>query len=334
MGVYNILWPVGIDAITRQIFYDYSSAVVKRVARENIVFYNNTGGSINEIMIEIEDYKSNLTIVDENQNELVYLTKNEIDKKLKEKNIETQINEKIKVGIDKNERYILYLILNHTVENNSYIRIQLNYIEYRSENRWYSKNENSKSKIISKAKSFWSKLIIRHISNTATYYDKIKFYGDETLSVFNRWQDGINIETRGPYWLVNNKYTDLSNDVTKKFHSKTRENCFSYSMSVDTKKNYNISGHLSISTVKPEPSKLNLIIILLAFTLLFPFSMFIAAYERNMGYLFDSLEVEVVLILTLSFAETKTNLVRFDRFIVAGILVTIILFCGVLCYIL
>ena len=58
-----------------------------------------------------------------------------------------------------------------------------------------------------------------------------------------------------------------------------------------------------------QKEQLILIQVLTWFALIFPFTELLSVFLNNISYLFGSVEVETVLMLTLAFAETRTRLI-------------------------
>ena len=90
-------YPDNIEIISRQISYSLSGGILRRSAQEKISFKNRSIHEESEIAIEVEHFRSNLRITDEDNREIVYLT----NEKLKDKN---ELPDDIKKNIHLSER--------------------------------------------------------------------------------------------------------------------------------------------------------------------------------------------------------------------------------------
>lgn len=108
---------------------------------------------------------------------------------------------------------------------------------------------------------------------------------------------------------------------------------FQYSISPNLKIEYDIDYIYHSYYVGPEKDEKYLISSLLIFTILFfPVTeiLFLLFHLNSISHLVDILEVEVVLILTTGFAQLRTKLINYKIWITISIILTGILFFGVL----
>lgn len=307
-------YPNNLEIISRRISFNHSSGILKKTVIEKISFRNTSNENIKEIALETEYFRSNLKITDKNNNEIIYLT----NEKLKTKN---EVPDNIKLGLqekDKNKKkYILWLILNEPILCHSYETIFLNYVEY-------AKKTGKSDKVEKNEMAY-----INHIMyKEALYYDVIDFYSKETLSIFTHWEEPLELNSYTFYFATvkNNNSISLHKFDNENTHVNIKNNCISFSISNSKRLENNASSIRIIYLFTPEKQQLRLIQVLTWFTLLSPFTGFISVYLNNISYLFDSLEVETVLILTLAFAETRTRLISHKNYIVIALLSTGIIF--------
>ena len=177
-------YPKTIEIISRRISYNHSEGLLKRITREKITLKNSSEKELNEIILEVENFKTNLKVIDNNGNEVSYLPNYMIAKR-------DDIPEYIKNGINQKEEvnrlYILVIELNQPVKKDEYYSIYLDYIEYPPRN------------------------VIKHfLYEEVLYRDLIYFYGNETLSIFNHWGDGLSIDYSNLY-IISSMYSDTKN---------------------------------------------------------------------------------------------------------------------------
>ena len=97
-------YPDNIEIISRQISYSLSGGILRRSAQEKISFKNKSIHEESEIDIEVEHFRSNLRITDEDNREIVYLT----NEKLKDKNELPDDIKKIYTYLKEKRRKIYY----------------------------------------------------------------------------------------------------------------------------------------------------------------------------------------------------------------------------------
>lgn len=303
-------YPDNIEIISRRINFSLSGGILRRAVREKISFQNKSTEEIKEMAIEIEHFRSNLRVTDEDNKEIIYLT----NEKLKDKN---ELPKDIKAGIEETDKdkkkYILWLILNKPIAAESYGDIFLNYIEYArrtSDHAIVAKNEMA--------------YVNHKMYKEVIYYDAVNFYANETLSIFSHWEDSLEINGYDFYYFKVKKNPHVEH--FDQGSTNIRNNCISFSISNSKRIEKNISSIFLFYLFIPQKEQLRLIQVLTWFTLLIPFTEFISIFLNNFSYLFASLEVETVLILTLAFAETRTRLISHKKFITLALLLTGVFF--------
>ena len=311
--------PSSIEIISRHIYYNHSEGLLKRTVREEITFKNKSEEKLNEIILEIENFKTNLKISNSKESALVYLPNYKI---IQRNDIPEDIKEGIKKEDPDDRSYILVIELNKTIEKEEYCSLYLDYIEYTKEEK-----QNNTYEGLTESKHF--------MYNEAEYMDVIFFYSKETLSIFNHWGNGLEIGKFDPYIFGSNDSDGQDKDSIidldeKKIHLDNRKNCFSFSVSNKYRIKENLDSIAIFYSVKPEKKEYNLIQTLAIVTVLLPFTGITALYFHNISYLFDSLEIESVFILTLAFAQTKTRLLSHEKYIrniviLAGVMFILIL---------
>ncbi len=303
-------YPEDLEIISRRIYYTHTSGILKRNATEKITFKNTSERILPEIILEVEKFKPNLKIIDNNGNELVFQPNYKIEE---QKNIpEDILNAMHEKGPGK-KRYILLIELNQPVEKDEYYSIHLDYIEYAQyiTDKKDKKNKSNYEKSVEQKHFIWKE---------TGYTEWISFYANETLSIFNHWEDGLSIEN-GDLGIIdrpkNSKgYPNNSDQLdNEKIHLDFRKNFFSFSISNKYRTQENITSVGITYTIKPENSQIRLMQTLTVFVLFFPGTDIISLILHNISYLFDSLEIERVFILTLAFAQTRTRLLSLEKWI-------------------
>lgn len=305
-------YPDSIEIISRHINFDLSGGIIRRVILEKISFQNKSKGQIKEIAVEIEHFRSNLKITDEEGSKIIYLT-NEILKTKKELPVDIRdcISNK-----DKDQRKnILWLILNRSIDPKAYGSVFLNYVEY-------ARRTDDSAKIEKNEMGYLN----HKMYNEVVYYDAVDFYSKETLSIFSHWEDSLTLKNIPNFYYIEFKKNFYYFKPFEQVDMDIRNNGISFSISNSKRIEKNITGIRLIYLFMPEKEQLRLIQVLTLFTLLIPFTEFISIFLNNISYLFDSLEVETVLILTLAFAETRTRLILHKKFIIIALIITGVLF--------
>lgn len=298
-------YPNTIEIISRHINYNLSGGILRRTVQEKISFQNTSEDEIKEIAIEIEHFRSNLRITDQDNKEIIYLT----NEKLKDKKELSDMQEK-----DKNKRKnILWLILNKSIASGAYGAIFLSYVEYARRTNDHAIIEKNEMAYIN-----------HRMYKEVIYFDNIEFYDEETLSIFSHWEDSLEINSYDFYYFIDKNKSYLKNFEQES--TNIRNNCISFSISNSKRIEMNIYSIFLFYLFIPEKQQLRLIQVLTWFTLLIPFTEFISVLLNNISYLFASLEVETVLILTLAFAETRTRLISHKKLITLALIITGALF--------
>ena len=184
--------------------------------------------------------------------------------------------------------------------------------------------------------------------------DKIIFYDMETITIGANWAEGLSVENFPIFAITKNKkilfflpppksstYKKSDNiillpDYTIHFRINKESHFFQYSISQNLKINYDIDYIYHTYFIAPEKDEKYLIMSLLMFMLLFPFTelLFLILHLNSFSYLFDILEVEVVLILTTSFAQLRTKFINYRIWTAISIILMGILFVTGLVYLL
>lgn len=148
--------PENLDIITRRIHYNYPARQYRKYVLEELVIENNSDKEISEIVVEIDEFKRDLKIVDNSNKSLIYLPKY----KMIERN--TLPGDIIK-KVDKNKIFLLWIILNKPLSQGAQEKISMTYF--------------AKPKIRRKL----------HYYDSIKYLDRLKFYGKETISIFFKY---------------------------------------------------------------------------------------------------------------------------------------------------
>ena len=206
------------------------------------------------------------------------------------------------------KRNILRIILNKPVFPNAYMSVFLSYINYESPNR----------EKLSRLFNFFK---------SPFFFINVDFYGNEKLSIFTEWEDAIELGYFNIFYY-NKKQKYLYSFIPENgdFSHNLESDYISFSISHSERVRKNISSIRMIYLFNPEKEQLRLFSVLTVFTLLFPFTEIISVILSNISYLFDSIEVEVVLMLTLAFAETRTKLISPKKIIIFAVILTGVFF--------
>ncbi|MGP6207528.1 hypothetical protein ACNF42_05825 [Cuniculiplasma sp. SKW3] len=282
---------------------------------EELTFQNRSNDEINEIILQIDDFRNDLDILDKKNTNVVYLPKSEI---LKRNN--GKINEEIINQFRSNEIYLLWIILNEPLPPGHQEKLFMNYISE-------------------------SKIKRGIIFQEAQYYDKISFYDKETISIFSNLEEGLTIsKSPSPFavtknqemvFFIDNKGSNSQDNEVTLRHSEIHwnydpySNMFQYSISGNIRTKYNIDYIVHKYFLTPDREEEYLISTLLFFALLFPVVSEVLlrfSHLSNASYFFDILEVEFVLILTLSFAQLRTKLINYRSMLTASIMLILVSF--------
>ena len=186
--------------------------------------------------------------------------------------------------------------------------------------------------------------------------DKIIFYDKEAITIGATWAEGLSVEKFAifaitkkekilsflPFPIESSNYKKLDNiillqDDTIHFRMNKESHFFQYSISQNLKIKYDIDFIYHTYFIAPEKDEKYLIISLLMFMLLFLFTelLFLILHLNSISHLFDILEVEVVLILTTSFAQLRTKFINYRIWTAISIILMGILFVtGLVCLLL
>lgn len=294
----------GLDILTRRIDYEYLSSESTNYINEELTFKNNSNKEIQEIIIEIESFRYDLKIVDRFDRKILYLPKPSIINKIREID---STNYKLIEDIENDRVYLLYFYLNEPLLPGE---IESLYMTYATKTEKYNKF------ISSVERSFWV----------------LKFYDKETLTVSESWKGKL--ENVYPYMPLGVKETcdkSMNNVVylkDKNFHWAETENNFHYSVSYQTKSEYNIDYIVHNSKLSPEQSERYLVGSLIIFSILLPFTLLFLLFKHinNISYSLDITEIEVVLFLTLGFTEFYRQLINIRRYIFIAVILAGVMF--------
>lgn len=218
-----------------------------------------------------------------------------------ESNRRNMLSDDIIKKLEKDDIYLLWIILNEPLLSGAQEKISMTYF--------------AKPKIRR----------ILHYYDSIRYVDIFKFYGKETLSVSASIEDVISLGPKykriTPMFTIskNGGYGIIIDDIT---HGESRENCFSYSLSYDVRIKNNIEFIVHLHAIVPEKGERHLISSLALFALVFPLTgifLFIEHLE-SISYVFDIIEVEVVLVLTLGVTQFSSKLINPKKIIMGAVI--------------
>lgn len=291
-------YPSTLEILTRRISFNHPSHKLERYALEEFTFQNNGNDDIKEIILEIDDYKDNLKIEDESGINIIYLPNPEI---ITRGAGTGYINQNIIDKVNNDEIFLLWIILNKPLEPGDQQKLVMTYFK------------TPKLKSIVKPKS---------VFDQEEYPEKISFYKQETLTVHASWEDGLSI--KGVH-LESIKKDGKSFPLSKEsIHYRQSKDWFQYSISSKIRAPNLIDYIYSVYYVEPEKSEKWLISTLLGFALFFPFTeiLFIVFHLISISRLFYIIQVEVVIILTLTFAQLRTSLVNYKLYLTLSLIIT------------
>ena len=323
--------PGNLQILTRRFYYDHPAREDRKYITEELTFQNTGNKEIGEIILEIDGFRDNLKISDKNNIHIVYLPKYEIIKRTESKG---ELSQDMINKVRENEIYLLWIILNEPLLPGQQQILSMKYV----------KQPGRKGK-----RRKWSIFLNENIK------DKIIFYDNETITISANWAEGLSVE-KFPIFAITKKekilsflpspikssiYTELDNiillqDDTIHFRMNKESHFFQYSISQNLKIKYDIDFIYHTYFIAPEKDETYLIISLLMFILLFPFTelLFLILHLNSIPHLFDILEVEVVLILTTSFAQLRTKFINYRIWTAISIIVMAALFVTGLVYLL
>ena len=306
-------YPNSIEIVSRRIYYDHSEGLLTRNVNEKIIFKNSSAKPLSEIILEIENFKTNLKIIGNDGNELIFLP----NYKLRER---ADLPQSIDTSIKDPElkRNFLLIKLKRQIEGDEYYGLSLHYIEYTKE----------ETDMIEPYERYFNPFELEHFMyNEAMYMDLIEFYDRETVTIFKHWGNGLSLSDGDPYILYAKiSDTDSDDDIGELDKSKLsldlRKNSFSFSITKNDRERFNINIMAIFYGIRPEKKELSLIKALTMFVLLLPLADLISFFLHNISYLFDALETESVFILTLAFAQTRTRLLSHEKYVKLGLILT------------
>ena len=315
-------YPNNIEIIDRRIMFNHSEGILKRTVTEEIVFRNISNWDIKEIAIETERELPNadLSITDENKGDIIYLTNEELNNKPLPPSIKAYIEEKDKYK----RKYILWIVLNKYIHSQDYGVIFLKYTEpapYTMPIGGLKYNKQDTNSESSRQGKYENHKFLLYLE--VYYLNVIDFYSKETLKISSRWEDALEMNTYNFFAVKqDNSILDISNSE----NICTNDNYIAFDISNSKRIQKNVSKILVLQSFIPEKQQIKMIYGLTWFSLLFPFTDFISIYLSNMSYLFDFLELEIILILTLAFAETRTRLMGYKQYLRYALFLTGVLF--------
>jgi hypothetical protein len=317
-------FPNTLKILTRRINYSHPSHESIKYITEELTFENSGSQVINEVILQVDNYRDNLNILDKRNTNVVYLPKSEIMRKN-----DGSISNDIIGKFNKNEIYLLWIILNEPLLPGHQEKLFMKYVQ------------------AGKTRRKWLILL------ETQYYDKISFYEKETISIFSSLEEGLTINTTPrPFVMTKNqkaiifigRNTSSIGNIIKnsEFASFRAEedsiihwnydphsNIFQYSISGNIKTQFDIDYILHKYFLAPEREEKYLISTLLLFALLFPVVseiLLLYSYSNTVSHFFNILEVEFVLILTLSFAQLRTKLINYRSLLTASVLLILVAF--------
>ncbi len=292
-----LVLPENLNLITRRIYYNYPARQYRKYVLEELVIENNSDKAIFEVIIETERFKPDLKIVDKSNKSLIYLPKY----KMLESNRRNMLPDDIIKKLEKDDIYLLWIILNEPLLPGAQEKISMAYF--------------AKPKIRK----------ILHYYDSIRYVDIFKFYGKETLSVSASIEDGISLDSKykriAPMSTISKK-GDRGIIIDDIAHWESGENCFSYSISYEARIKNDIEFIVHLHVIVPEKSERHLVFSLVLFALIFPFTgiFLLIDHLESISYVFDIIEVEVVLILTLGVTQFRSKLINPKNLIIGAVI--------------
>lgn len=310
--------PQNVKIISRRIVIKHTSGLLKREFLESIVLFNNSVEQIEEIAIEMEEFRNELGVYDESGIQIPYLTKEEIKSK---------IPSSAWVSLDEDKVFLAYITLpsQNALRPNAYKLINLRYVDYEdpSQNIYDSVPRNPISEMFENLKS----RVYR-----APFYDvSINFFEMETTSISFVFEEGISHDAGLILLARDSKNNEIIDEIEKSFHYNVEKNFCSLSISGRKRNIKDIHSIEIFYAVVPDKELRQIINSITGFSLAFPFIiLYFYFYFKDLSLFGIMSTTDLLAIISLGLTQFKTGLISIKKRLIISLLLLLLIYLVIL----
>lgn len=312
-------FPETLKFFNRSIFVNHPPFEAVIHTEEELAFQNSGNDVIKEIILEYEEPRDSLMVKDKSGTYVVYLPKTEIMTRGREKGY---LDKEMLHKVDNDKIHLLWIMLSKPLAPGEQEQLTITYL---------SNYLPSEQPSLQPANSLKTKL---KIFDPVTNYQRIKFYKEETVTMTTSWEHGLS--NRWIFVFAQDEDGARMSLKGDELNFKRQEGISKLDLTPKFRVDKRIQEVFVMYLIELGKSEKLLIRTLLAFSLLFPLTeiLLIIFHLNSIPSLFYMIQVEVVIILTLSFAQHRTRLTDYKKHLVLAIILTASLFSVGLAYLL
>ncbi len=283
-------YPSELSIASRRINLNHTGGLLRREVMETITLFNTGKSPLSEIALEMEEFRSGLSIIDEEGNLIPFLTKEDIRNRLAEG---------IKAKLDTDEIFLAWMVLSRPIQPQEYYVIKLRYLEY----------EDPEKNISDRTVSFLP------LYRAPFFNVVISFFANETLSVSFDFEEGVTHEYEPVLFARDKNGNDIQDvSIEDNFHYDVNQHNFSLSISGRRRSQTGIQSILLLYTVFPDKEVRTIVGGITWFAILFPLLIVITYFHFNNLSLFGIMSTtELLSIISLGIARFPSGLISIKR---------------------
>jgi hypothetical protein len=306
--------PQNIIIISRRIVVKHTSGLLKREFIESITIFNNSEKKVEEIAIEMEEFRNELSVYDESGVQIPFLPKEEIKKKILSFS---------KACLDGDKAFLAYLNLSSSgaLKPNSYKIINFSYVDYEdpSQNIYDSASQNQISRAFENLKS--------RVYRAPFYNISLEFFGMETTSISFVFEEGISHESGLILLARDSNNEEIPGDLEESFHYILEKHFCSLSISGRKRKNKDIHSIEVLYAVVPDKELRQIVNSITLFSLIFPFIvLYLYFYFKNLSLLGIMSTTDLLAIISLGLNKFQTGLISIKKRLIISLLLLVTIY--------
>lgn len=283
-------YPSELSIASRRITLNHTGGLLRREVMETITLFNSGNSPLPEIALEMEEFRSGLSIFDKEGNVIPFLTKEDIRNRL---------TEDIKARLDRDDIFLAWMALSTPIQPQQYNVIKLRYLEY----------EDPGKNVSDRTVSFLP------FYRAPFFNIDISFFANETLSISFNFEEGVTHEY-GPVLFARDKNGNDIEDVNigDNFHYTVDQHNFSLSISGRRRNQTEIQSIMLLYTVFPDKELRSIVGGITWFSIFFPILIVITYFHFNNLSLFGIMSTtELLSIFSLGIARFPSGLISIKR---------------------
>ncbi len=306
--------PEQIKIISRRILIKHTSGLLKREFLESIVIFNNSVKQVEEIAIELQKFRIELSVYDESGIQIPFLTKEEIKSKIPSSAWDSFDSDKV---------FLAYIKLpsKNVLGPNTYKIINFRYVDYEdpSQNTYSLLSQNRVSVFFDNLKS--------RVYRAPFYSISINFFEFETTSISFVFEEGISHDAGLTLLARDSNNNEIIGDFEEPFHYTLEKHFCSLSISGRKRKSKDIHSIEILYAVVPDKELRQIINSITGFSLAFPFIiLYLYFYFKNLSLFGIMSTTDLLAIISLGLTQFKTGLISIKKRLILSLMLLLLIY--------